>query len=311
MNTNLCVKDAYNSWISDCEKRVSSGTLDFYKCHFKKHVLPFIGEEDVNVSDEEIDVIFNNLDKDHPWLPRLTKGVLGTFFNYMFKKGWIKRKPNIKSRSDLIIKKREVDSIQSFLSPLDNDDINKAIPFIKESKYKRIYNFVLYTGLRKNECLALKWEDVSSDYNYIMVSRKVKIDQDNNQVEIVNVSLKRHRKLFLTNRAKEVLLELSKLQHNKEDYIFVGDESFEDLNQNIIKENKRIQKKAKIKLFTIDNIAKYFSTYYLSEFMNDFEIAYYEGDFISEFIDGIEIESLAIESKIRLINKKIDNVIRG
>ena len=311
MNANLCVKKAYNSWISDCALRVSNGTLGFYKCHFEKHVLPFIGDDDVNISDDKIDVVFNNLDKDHPWLPKLTKNVLSNFFNYLLRKGLIKKRPNIKARSDLLIKKREDSSIQSFLSPLDSSDINKAMPFIKDSKYKNIYNFVLYTGLRKNECLVLKWKDVSFDYNYIKVSRKLKMDQDNNQVEVVNVSIKRQRTLYLTNRAKEVLFELSKLEHSNEDYIFASNERIKDLNKDIIQENKRIQRNAKINFFSIDNISKYFSTYYLAESMNDFEMAYYEGGFIREFMDRIELDSMDIENKIRLINHKINKVIIG
>lgn len=75
-------------------------------------------------------------------------------------------------------------------------------------------------------------------------------------------------------------------------------------------EMKRIQRKLKNNYLTIGNIENYFSAYYLYVFMNDYEVGYFEGNYMRELIGKMEMNYIDIEGKIRLIDQKLDNVLK-
>ena len=313
MSANVYVEDVYFSWIRACEQRVTKKTLAFYKGNFENHIMPYLkGNPIGEVKEKEFENVFNNLDPKHPRLPTLTRGVLMNFLNYSYKNGFIEKKPKIDGSYNLVKRVEKNQSFQDYLSPLNNNDIVNALPLIKKSKYRDFILFVLYSGLRKNECLALKWKNVSDDLKSVSITHKADADDERLwNLKIVSVSVKRNRTIFLTRRAKEILASMRNECCLEDEYIFKdnGQPLYKNQYQ-LNNEMKRIQRKLKNNYLTIGNIENYFSAYYLYVFMNDYEVGYFEGNYMRELIGKMEMNYIDIEGKIRLIDQKLDNVLK-
>lgn len=168
--------------------------------------------------------------------------VLNQFCDYLVEKKYIPinyaKEIKLPSENAVLTKKRDVKFLQE-------DDMNKLYQehMKVDSDGKRIYNnnsyvvvFILYTGLRISECLALKWRDIDFDHKIISVTHTLSKVKRNNISYIVDnqhaKSDKGIRNIPITDRAFKVLDEIKKKYPNKslDDYIFI-DEKEQFLNQ--------------------------------------------------------------------------------
>lgn len=95
--------------------------------------------------------------------------------------------------------------------------------------YSNGYAFIIliYTGLRAGEMLALTWENVDLNNNYIKVSSNVGAKyNDNMKIETFiqdSTKTKKSRVVHLTKSAKRYLTELKEFQNpNKKDYVIIS-----------------------------------------------------------------------------------------
>ena len=60
---------------------------------------------------------------------------------------------------------------QEEMKTFDQDGLNAFLESIRDSQYHPLFYALLYTGLRRSEALALRWQDVDVDLGYISVHR--------------------------------------------------------------------------------------------------------------------------------------------
>lgn len=60
---------------------------------------------------------------------------------------------------------------QKEMRTFDQDGLNAFLGSIRESKYYPLFYTLLYTGFRRSEAIALRWQDVDVDLGYISVHR--------------------------------------------------------------------------------------------------------------------------------------------
>ena len=168
--------------------------------------------------------------------------------------------------------------------------------------------FVLYTGLSRNEALALKWENISNDCSFINITEKCEFNEENEfDYRIIKVSKNEERTILITSKAKELLKEMRK--QNNEGFIFVDNNRDNLKICSLINAFRNIQKKIRNKNFNITNITKYFTVYYLQEYLNDFELSYYEGDFVRTYLNNVKPDYFGFEKKMQMIDEALERNI--
>lgn len=143
--------------------------------------------------------------------------------------------------------------MENIVIPSEKNIVTKKreIPFLNESDMQKLYNefsktnstgkrkyginsyviiFIMYTGLRISECLALKWEDVDFNLNIIHITHSiVKIKNSDNKTPKHILKDTDSTKTYTSNRSiplSEIALNILKeLNHNqdKKCYIFSND----------------------------------------------------------------------------------------
>lgn len=91
----------------------------------------------------------------------------------------------------------------------DEEDINRFLENTKDSPYYALFYTALFTGMRRSELLALRWQDVDFIYSQIYVNRSLHQLKDGSFIFTQPKSAKSSRTIALT---PSTILILSKHQ---------------------------------------------------------------------------------------------------
>ena len=137
-------------------------------------------------------------------------------FDVLHKEGYVKKNP----MTLVVLPKKYADDAA------EAPDKEKVLSYpdeliflerIKKAKCFYAVKFILYSGLRRGECLGIRWTDIDMDNNYINVAQQYNLDVDS----ITSPKTKAaYRKVPLLPEAKTVLQELFKKQLKPNDFIF-------------------------------------------------------------------------------------------
>lgn len=154
------------------------------------------------------------------------KPYLNKFFIYCIKQGYLKDNP-LDS-----IKLNPAKSSKDNINPLTKAEVNKIIELFstKYPYYRDLTEFLFITGVRPSEALALTWDKVNFDENYILISEAIGKDKSlspySNRKLLKETKTGIVGKIPLSNRLKELLIERldnSELKsNNKKNLVFPG-----------------------------------------------------------------------------------------
>ena len=143
------------------------------------------------------------------------KTILNILFDLAKDKNYIETNP---MRFAVIeIKNRELANTRKKKEVLSPEDEKKLFELMKEHKIHDICKFILYSGLRKGEALALKWTDIDFDNCLINVDKN--LDYINNVISQTKTE-SGQRFVPLFPQTKEVLAKLSLSVTDKSARIF-------------------------------------------------------------------------------------------
>ncbi|MDJ0515398.1 MAG: site-specific integrase [Trichodesmium sp. MO_231.B1] len=192
---------------------------------------PVIRDIEIDVEEFEIDEIIQSLKN---WPSEETALVVfnqfQAFIKWAIKLKKVKKlrvNPLIGLRSEIKSDKRKrTDDYKTLaLSAYERDKILNAIassekPFIQH--YYNYYAFLFYTGCRPSESIALTWEDIVDDYEFIKFSRAV-TDSENGLCELKGLKTQDSRLFPINNQVKNILINQNKYQpDNLENRIFAS-----------------------------------------------------------------------------------------
>ncbi len=105
------------------------------------------------------------------------------------------------------------------LSADERDRIVKAIatsdePFVRY--YYNYYLFLFYTGCRPSEAIALTWDDIVNDYEFIRFNRAI-TDSVNGLQELEGLKIQDSRLFPINNQLRNILKNQKDFQPNNSD----------------------------------------------------------------------------------------------
>lgn len=199
-------EDIYNKWLRLYKNEVKDSTFKKTKQIFRDHILPLLGhikikEIDFEICTEAANVWYEKLEY-HEKIHHYSACI----FDHAIKLGIIQYNPMKLEK----VKRKNHGKRLSYYSRQELIDFLEAAK--KESLKKYAYLRVLsYTGIRRAEGFALKWNDINFEKKEITINKAVSYDE-NGRLIITDTKTCDFRVLIIDDNTLKILKEWRQLQ---------------------------------------------------------------------------------------------------
>ena len=241
ITTDFTLLDSIELWIKSMYGNLEPTTYDAYSDNLRRISTHRISNYQIeSITPEMISTILSDMAQKYSLSTiQSMNHVIKASIKHALKKNIISdfdfNKIVIPKERDVVSKKREV----PIVIPEDIERIykeataKKTIIGYKHPLSYRLLVFIMYSGLRVGEAMALTWDDVEPDYTFIHVrGTGGRIYKRDKKGVLLNEKLKTekiikrpktdksYRTIPLPERAKEILKELDEKEHTREDFVF-------------------------------------------------------------------------------------------
>nr|DAE30083.1 MAG TPA: Integrase [virus sp. ctQmo6] len=222
---NMTVDAWYEIWIDMKRRTVKQGTVFNYSFNYKKHIKPKIGEKEIKKVNPLIcQKVLNDMSDSgmKNGTENIVKAIMSNMFEYAVQNDIIPKNPCKKAVK--VSGKNQCERL-----PMSLTEQKMFINLITGGKYEYIFRFVLQTGLRVGEVLALRWSDIDFENNILTVCRSLNEDKSKKEWIFEKTKSKAgERSIPLTKEASRILRLVKKKQKGYAVNIVYGDLVFRD-----------------------------------------------------------------------------------
>lgn len=210
-NNSLTVESWFNYYLKECTLNLKSTTKRRYTMDIKNHIVPYLGKRKLqSLKPIEIQQFINHLSsKLSPKSVKNCYGVLNKGLSIAVDLGKLNRNP---CQNIILPKNRRKE-----MSILNESQIPQFLEnAYKMSEYGDFYELILLTGLRFGEASGLTVEQYNRQEGYLLIDR-----QQISKGSVPEFSTPKHdviRKVYLGDRAKEIIENRIKLNDGKKAY---------------------------------------------------------------------------------------------
>lgn len=226
---NMPFKHWISEWLQIKKTEISPSTLNDYTARIDKHIIPRIGSIPLTkITPSTIRIVLNAIvgERNKKYIYMLLRAIL----QQAYIDGIIRRNPCIAVKPPKY-KPQE----KKIISP---QEFYLLVNYAGTEQYRRIFILAYYTGMRRAEICALKWENVDMQNNIIHVSSAAKRLKDG-YILGEPKSNSGIRNIFLSRKEIDVLKQQYIYQKEKflskgdkvksTDFVFTSDVSFRNM----------------------------------------------------------------------------------
>lgn len=214
-NKKMPLQALYEEYIKAKSHEVRESTLEKYKERLGDHVLPYLGDVNIDKFTSPILQKWKNEIEEKGLSLKMKQNIYGelrALFNFAVKMDYISRNPllSIGNFKDAYVTKHEINyyTPEEFIKFITKArECAEAGP-ISEWDYYVFFNIAFYTGMRKGEIYALTWNDIHKDQIEIKRSITQKLKGEDRETPPKNRSS--YRTLQLPAPLIEILKEHKK-----------------------------------------------------------------------------------------------------
>ncbi|MEM5008357.1 site-specific integrase [Priestia megaterium] len=197
-NLNLTFGDVFNQWFSNHSKTIKQSTKKSIESKFKKHILPRFGKLKINeITRPYCQQMINEISQNITSVNDI-KIQANQVFKYALKMDIIQKNPlehvSIpKQQKDLI----NEDNYENERNYWKKNEVKQFLVVTKEELSLRdhvLFHLLIYTGARKGELLALKWDDINFETGFIRLTKT--LFHDNGEFIFQTSKTKESRRLI-------------------------------------------------------------------------------------------------------------------
>ncbi|MBY7008479.1 site-specific integrase [Clostridium botulinum] len=269
IDKNAYLGSTMKSWLFEVlniSNKIKPTTFERYEGIYRNYIKnsPLSALHLKDMKSLQIQKYYNKLNKDGKSSSQIfnLNKLLKHFFNYAVNEGYLLKNPCIGQ----IVIPGEVENKKSEVSIFTDDELKTIIGFPRDSLIKDIATVCLATGMRRGECLGLKWSDIDYNTMEIHINRTVSsvtlIDEHGNrnnttivQVPKTNGSLRTIplpitlKSIFEKAKIKQNKIKLKlgeSYNNNNKDFIFVSENGNLIDSSNLSRSWKRYLKKINV-----------------------------------------------------------------
>ena len=201
----ITVKEVAEKWLKEYADTVQDSTYIKTERNLQNHIYPTLGDQKISsLTPLQLQEQVNAWSKKLVY-GRKMKGLMNNICKYAIRHGYISTNP-VESVTTLVKKRVDTDSdfydkeeLKSFLELVDQTD---------ELRKKVLFRLLAFTGARKGEVLALKWEDWTN--NTLSINKAITRGFDGESVGATK-NKSSNRLISLDKKTSDLLTELRKM----------------------------------------------------------------------------------------------------
>ena len=201
LDENMRFKELVEIYLREYAKNELKEVTSYnYRRDLELHMLPVFGNKKIkDITTPALTAFFTGMDKSSETTRKL-KTVMSSVFSYGVNQGYIKANPCCGA-----LYKKDPSKAKK-VKYLDKGQCQKLMSATSEySTFNTIIQFLLFTGLRIGECLALRWSDISFDDNTISINHTLSFADDKWFLSVPKTQTS-FRTIKLSTYSKELLL---------------------------------------------------------------------------------------------------------
>lgn len=195
IKSKYTVADWFTKWLNIYVKPLkSNATYNQYSDIYRVHICPQIGARKIlSVKPVDIQTVIAKMNE--KGLSACTMKHAKKVMNIAFKKALSEKIVPVNPVVDIEIPQKQAKQRKV----LSNDDLYKLFEQLKSSRWIHCIKFILVTGIRRGETLALKWSDID------FANKSIKIDESNSNTGLKDTKSSKIHYIPLTQKALEFL----------------------------------------------------------------------------------------------------------
>ena len=201
LDENMRFKELVEIYLREYAKNELKEVTSYnYRRDLEIHMLPVFGNKKIkDITTPALTAFFTGMDKSSETTRKL-KTVMSSVFSYGVNQGYIKTNPCYGA-----LYKKDPSKAKK-VKFLDKGQCQKLMAATSEySTFNTIIQFLLFTGLRIGECLALRWSDISFADNTISINHTLSFADDKWFLSVPKTQTS-FRTIKLSTYSKELLL---------------------------------------------------------------------------------------------------------
>lgn len=201
LDENMRFKELVEIYLREYAKNELKEVTSYnYRRDLEIHMLPVFGNKKIkDITTPALTAFFTGLDKSSETTRKL-KTVMSSVFAYGVKQGYIKVNPCYGA-----LYKKDPSKAKK-IKYLDKEQCQKLMSVTSEySTFNTIIQFLLFTGLRIGECLALRWCDIDFEHNTVTICHTLSFADDKWFLSVPKTETS-FRTIKLSTYSKELLL---------------------------------------------------------------------------------------------------------
>ena len=201
LDENMRFKELVEIYLREYAKNELKEVTSYnYRRDLEIHMLPVFGNKKIkDITTPVLTAFFTGMDKSSETTRKL-KTVMSSVFTYGVNQGYIKTNPCYGA-----LYKKDPSKAKK-VKFLDKGQCQKLMAATSEySTFNTIIQFLLFTGLRIGECLALRWSDISFADNTISINHTLSFADDKWFLSVPKTQTS-FRTIKLSTYSKELLL---------------------------------------------------------------------------------------------------------
>lgn len=165
-NKKITLNQLFSDWVKEKEHTIKESSLMIYQKSYKIYLAPTFGRCKVkDIERRQITTFMQDVQAKHSAsTANRCKSLLFTLLKYAVINEIVPRNVAEYIPAFRVNKKKARETIHRELT---EQELTAFFQYCKKSMYLPVFKFMLYTGVRAGECLALQWRDVTRDVIHI------------------------------------------------------------------------------------------------------------------------------------------------
>lgn len=240
---NMTLQAWMQTWLETYVKgKVKHSTYCAYEKDCRVHIVPFLGRVKLRaLRSPMVQDFYNYLTDGKGLSPKTVKNIHGVLHEALSKArkvGYIYT--NYTEDCEMIKATRKE------ISPLSTEDVKKFLEAASEHKYRDIFLFTLFTGVRQGEALGLTWDCINFDDGAVVINKQLQLKRGSGGVyELTPTKSSTSRTIYPPDLVMGILRDLWSLdvKYNEWNLVFVNEQGGHLGASAILKSFKRLVKR--------------------------------------------------------------------
>lgn len=205
-NDKITLDEYFKEWLEQKERTVKGSTIYSYRVAYKNNIGGTLGKQKIKGLERRaiLNLLNQIADKKGIGAANFARRLLTTVLNAAVREEVISR--NVMSGIPTL-KSTKPPARETVHRELTEQELRDFFLLIKNSRYLNAFKFMLYTGVRIGECIALQWGDLDFKNGMINIRKTATRDKKGNWLVGETPKTKKSKRMIPMNAGIRVLIK--------------------------------------------------------------------------------------------------------